>query len=83
MRIVLISEENHGIIAAAKDYRSSIEYLARSNWIRSEFEIGENETIISALGEDWKEQMIKWNSFVRLENFLNGLFTFECTELYE
>lgn len=39
MKVIVIYEDNHGMIGIAKDYESAINFLLQDHWLDSEFEI--------------------------------------------
>lgn len=39
MNVIVIHEDNHGMIGVAKDYESAINFLLQNHWLDSEFEI--------------------------------------------
>ena len=39
MTVIVIYEDNHGMIGIAKDYESAINFLLQNHWLDSEFEI--------------------------------------------
>lgn len=39
MKVIVIYEDNHGMIGIAKDYESAINFLLQNHWLDSEFEI--------------------------------------------
>ena len=86
--VVLIEEENHGMIGVAKDYPSAIDFLVNQGWLDESFEvwvdneIGLTQTIEDHLGELW--QIIvrdEWNT-EEFNNFFDGNFYLTIEDVY-
>lgn len=67
--VILIDEENHGLIGVAKDYKSALIFLFNECWINDYTDIcvGDNEysfdwkEISEVFGKDWRDEMLKWD----------------------
>ena len=62
--IIVISEDNHGIIGFAKDLFSAVSYLIINDWITEDTtffyeEWGEEFTLNDYFGNDWKAEILK------------------------
>lgn len=85
--VVLIEEENHGMIGVAKDYPSAIDFLVNQGWLDESFEVWvDNEdyltqTIKDKLGENWKEIILSWDT-EQFGNFFDGSFYLNIEEVY-
>lgn len=87
-RVVVIHEDNHGMIGLAISYKNAVKFLIENNWLDGRTEIvQEDDTIITVqedLGEDWQNVIIeKWNSFARFNEYFEGLFHLGKEEVYE
>ena len=64
-KIVLIDEENHGLIGIADSYKSALLYLINENWNNdyTDIYVGNNEwkRISEVFGEDWLDKMMEWD----------------------
>ena len=84
--VVLIEEENHGMIGVAKDYLSAIDFLIANNWLDGNFEFydvdyGDTKTIVEDLREEWKEVILSWDTET-FNNYFEGLFYLTIEEVY-
>ena len=85
--VILIEEDNHGLIGVAKDYSSAIDFLVNENWLDENFEVRvDNEdyliqTIKDKLGENWKEVVLSWDT-VQFSNFFDGSFYLTTEAVY-
>ena len=43
MTVILIHEDNHGLLGVAKDYKSAIDYLIQNQWLNIDTEIYNTE----------------------------------------
>ena len=67
MKVLLVDEDNHGMIAICKDYNSAIEFLLEDGWINADDEICvwynphtglyEYNTIEGILGKNWEDRL--------------------------
>jgi hypothetical protein len=84
MKVVLVSEENHGLIQIAKDRASAIEYLITTEWIYGGCELWfpeRRESIcIKDLHPDWQDWL---RNTATNEDFENMGFFLEEKEVYE
>lgn len=84
MKVVLVSEENHGLIQVAKDRVSAIEYLITSEWINGYCELWFPERgdsiCIKDLHPDWQDWL---RNVATDEDFENMGYGIEEKEVYE
>lgn len=72
--VIIISEENHGVIGVAIDLKSAIRWLIQTYWIDAGTEFwvnGQEQTVEQLFGEQWREKLIEQN-----EEFFEGRFYF-------
>lgn len=86
--VVLIEEENHGMIGVAKDYPSAIDLLVNQDWLDGKFEVWvDNEisltqTLEDHLGELWYVAIRdEWDT-EQFNNFFEGNFYLTIEEVY-
>ena len=83
--VVLIQEENHGLISVAKDYPSAIDFLVNENWLDESFELYEGngiyKTVKEKLGEEWKEIILSWDT-EQFSDFFEGSFYLTIEDVY-
>lgn len=83
--VVLIQEENHGMISVAKDYPSAIDFLVNENWLDESFELYEGngiyKTVKEKLGEEWKEIILSWDT-EQFSDFFEGSFYLTIEDVY-
>lgn len=83
MTVVMIDEENHGIIAVAKDFESAKDFLINEHWIDEDLEIFlydkmENwDTIKNVFGEDWETKIRAMSEEEFEETFENMFYLYE------
>lgn len=70
MTVIVIYEDNHGMIGIAKDYESAINFLLQNHWLDSEFEImDENYKLVAlkdlnvSIGDIRQMDIDKFNEF--------------------
>lgn len=53
MKVILISEENHGFLGVAKDYVSAIKWLVKSDWMTQCSQVYDYDNQEFCWFEDW------------------------------
>ena len=85
MTVIQISEDNHGLIGIAKDYKSAIDFLFNNHWIEDSTEIWAGDfyyqRLDEALGEDWLDKMTSWD-VENFNDFWENSFLLTKTEVY-
>ena len=89
MKVIIIQEDNHGLIGIAKNYISAIDFLVNENWIDENYEVWVDEldedyikqSIKDNLGENWKEIVSTWNT-EKFNNFFDGSFYLTIEDVY-
>lgn len=84
--VILIEEDNHGIIGVAKDYPSAIDFLVNEGWLDESFEVwaddyGNTKPITEDLGSTWKKQLPHWE-LEYFNNYFEGSFYLNIEEVY-
>lgn len=86
MRVVTISEDNHGLIGIAKSYADAVHFLVEENWLSELTEVikaDETETtVIQDLGEEWFVKMLHW-SMEEFCDYFEGCFYLNSESVYE
>ena len=84
MKIVLVYEDNHGLIEVAKDYKSTIDFLIRHNWITEGTEIYDEQTNYYVRLKEKMDifDLFNWDIDDFNEYFLDS-FKLEEVEVYE
>lgn len=63
--VICVYEDNHGLIAIAKDYASALDFLIKENWLEDNTEIWAGDYyytyLVEALGKDWPDKMRDWD----------------------
>ena len=86
--VVLIYEDNHGVIGVAEDYESALKFLLDDHWINDSTEIylgfdGHTyrwKTILEDLGEDWRDKMMEWD-ISKFNDYFGGFFDLSIEEV--
>ena len=65
-KVILINEDNHGLIGVANNYYNAVKWLTENGWLNSFdyiwVEDDRWETIINTFGENWKDLMLnEWD----------------------
>lgn len=82
--VILIEEDNHGLIGVANDYPSAIFFLIKKNWLDENFELYENDnvkTVKEDLGEEWKEVILSWDT-EKFNKYFDCLFYLKIEKVY-
>lgn len=88
MTVILVQEENHGLITVAKDYKSAIKFLINNGWIKESMEVWDENGISHSrldelLGEDAFDIITeKWN-IDSFNTFWDGSFFLDEVTVYE
>ena len=73
-RVIIISEENHGVIGVAVDLESAIRWLIQTDWINGSTDFwvdGKFQTAEELFGIYWREKLVD-----QKEDFFEGGFYF-------
>lgn len=84
--VILVREDNHGLIAVTLDYFSAVKYLVENNWLTDTIEIGVNEDleeVIVAFGADWVDEILTWDSVQKFNEAFEGVFHLSIEEVYD
>ena len=88
MTVILVNEDNHGLLTVAKDYKSAVKFLINNRWIKESMEIwDENGISHSRLDELFGENVLdiiteKWD-IDSFNTFWDGSFFLNEVEVYE
>lgn len=75
MNVIVIHEDNQGMIGIAKNYESAIDFLLQNQWLDSEFEIMDEEYNWVALKDlDISIDDIKQMSIDKFNKIFDGCF---------
>ena len=84
--VILVREDNHGLIAVTLDYFSAVKYLVENNWLTDTIEVGVNEDleeVIVAFGADWVDEILTWDSVQKFNEVFEGVFHLSIEEVYD
>lgn len=84
--VILVREDNHGLIAVALDYFSAVKYLVENNWLTDTIEVGVDEDleeVIVAFGADWVDEILTWDSVQKFNEVFEGVFHLSIEEVYD
>ena len=87
MTVILVNEDNHGLLTVAKDYKSAIKFLIDNKWIEESMAVWNEDDTYSRLdellGEDAFDIMtLEWD-IDDFNDFWTGNFILEEVEVYE
>lgn len=86
MKVVVVYEDNHGMLVIAKDYNAALRFLLTENWINDYTEVVDEDDeycyIEERLGKNWRETLLTFdiNTF---NNTMYNTFRLEEMEVYE
>ena len=83
MNIIIIHEDNHGVLGVAKDYDSAIDFLAQNQWLTTDVEVLnsiEEFVPIKELGLDI-ETIRSWD-IEAFNDFFDGIFYLDVDFLW-
>lgn len=91
MTVILINEDNHGLIGVANNYYNAAKWLIANNWISDDTEIciGENEygyewkPLKDVVGEDWEDKMLDQWDINEFNDRWEGSFHLEPVEVFQ
>ena len=84
--VVLIAEDNHGLIGVAETYADAIDFLIKAKWLDKDYEVwsddyGNTKSIKKALGNTWSKQIPCW-TLDYFNNYFEGSFYLTIEEVY-
>lgn len=86
MKVIVIEEEDHGMIGVAKDVKSAVHFLIKDCWIGEddslETVLGTWDTISDIFGENWKNILLNM-SIDRFNCYFDGWIHFTEEEIYD
>lgn len=87
MQVIIISEENHGLQAVAKDYQSALKFLISKKYLHEKTEVWDDDVYSYVLikdkyGENWENAIRSWSIEEFNDKFYGIYFLYEC-EVYE
>jgi len=87
MTVILVYEENHDLIAVAKDYKSAIKFLINNRWIEESMEVwnedGTYSRLDKLLGEDAFDIITEKWDVSSFNIFWDGSFFLNEVNVYE
>ena len=84
--VILVREDNHGLIAVTLDYFSAVKYLVENNCLTDTIEVGVDEDleeVIVAFGADWVDEILTWDSVQKFNEVFEGVFHLSIEEVYD
>ena len=87
MTVILVNEDNHGLLTVAKDYKSAVKFLIDNRWIEESMAVWNEDDTYSRLDELLGEDAFdiiteKWD-IDDFNDFWTGNFVLEKAEVYE
>lgn len=85
-KVIVVSEDNHGLIRIAKDYPSAIDYLIEDCWLDEATEVYDDAKsewvrLDELYGKNWEEE-IRHLSRESFEELFDGSFYLEDEKVY-
>lgn len=61
-KVILVSEDNHGLLCVVKDFQSAVDYLIKEYWVDEATEVyndakSEWVRLDELFGEDWEKEV--------------------------
>ena len=87
MTVILVNEDNHGLLTVAKDYKSAVKFLIDNRWIEESMEVWNEDGTYRRLDEFFGEDVLdiiteKWD-IDSFNTFWDGSFFLNEVEVYE
>lgn len=84
MKVVMISEDNHGMIGLATTYEKAVEFLVKDNWLDGNYIVEEetDTTIAELLGENWL-LTVQCRDLEWFNEFFEDVFYLDLVEVFE
>ena len=87
MTVILVNEDNHGLLTVAKDYKSAVKFLIGNEWIKESMEVWHEDGTYRCLDEFFGEDVLdiiteKWD-IDSFNTFWDGSFFLNEVEVYE
>ena len=87
MTVILVNEDNHGLLTVAKDYKSAVKFLIDNRWIKESMEVWHEDGTYRRLDEFFGEDVLdiiteKWD-IDSFNTFWDGSFFLNEVEAYE
>jgi hypothetical protein len=87
MKVIVIEEENHGMIGIAKSYADAVHMLVNQDWLSELTEIYKEDfdktvLLVEDLGEEWFAKLLEW-SMEKFNECFDGCFYLNEEEVYE
>ena len=87
MRVVLIHEDNHGMIGVALNYFHAVNWLINEQWLVDNTEVYDDKTdswnrLDEELGEDWADLLTDYWDIDNFNAYFSGSFYLESVEVY-
>lgn len=83
--VIVIKEENHGVIGIAKDYKNAIYFLIDNDWLTAKSDIFYNEDwrhIDLVFGKYWQDKILALG-FDKFCELFDGWIYLEEEEIFE
>lgn len=87
MRVVIIEEDNHGLIGIASNYQNAIHFLVNENWLDELTELYDSgfqdtKLLLDLLGNKWLTTILNW-TLEQFNEFFDGCFYLNEVSVYE
>lgn len=91
MNVILIHEDNHGLVGVANNYYNAVKWLIANDWITDNTEIcvGEDcynyqwQPLKEVFGEDWADKMLEQWDIDNFNDYWEGSFHLEPAEVFQ
>ena len=80
--VILIYEENHGLIAVTLDYFSAIKWLVENGWLSEFTEVGLIE-MRHMFGKDWIDKLLSFETVDKFNELCPCEILLETKEVYD
>lgn len=87
MKVVVIYEDNHGIIGVANNYYNAVRFLLEEQWITYETNMYDGKTshwksIEEYLGKNWEEYLLNECDLNTFNDIFENWLELSLTEVY-
>lgn len=83
MKVILVNEDNHGLLGIAVDYHRAIDFLIETGWLYDDTEVwvGESECFLKDTFSNWREEIKSWD-IEKFNEFFCCIFWLQSVEVY-
>ena len=85
-KVVLIFEDNHGLIGVANNYYNAVKFLIERAWLDEDTTIYEGirtKEITEVIGNEWKSFLLNFGDMKKFNEIFEGVFYLAFEDVYD